>query len=101
MEKAGGKPLERFFDRWIYGSGIPVVRYTSTVTEGQLKLQFQQEQEVYDLPLTVTINYADGTTQDVLVVLSEKTVDRTIPLKGAVRSVDVNKDSAALVELER
>ena len=23
MEKAGGRPLERFFDRWIYGSAIP------------------------------------------------------------------------------
>jgi hypothetical protein len=101
MEKAGGKPLERFFDRWIYGSGIPVVRYTSTVANGELKLRFEQKGEVYDLPLTVTIGYSDGTTQDVLVTLAEKVVEQTIPLKGAVRSVDVNKDSAALVELER
>jgi len=34
-------------------------------------------------------------------VLADKTVEKTVPLKGAVRSVDVNKDSAALVELER
>jgi aminopeptidase N len=102
MEKAaGGKPLERFFDRWIYGSGIPVVRYTSTVADGQLKLQFEQKGEVYDLPLTVTITYSDGTTQDVLVALGDKLVEKSVPLKGAVRSVDVNKDSAALVELER
>ena len=101
MEKAGGKPLERFFDRWIYGSGIPVVRYSSTAVDGQLKLQFEQKGEVYDLPLTVTITYSDGTTQDILVTLSDKTVEKTIALKGAVRSVDVNKDSAALVELER
>ena len=101
MEKAGGKPLERFFERWIYGSGIPVVRYTSTVADGQLKLQFEQKGEVYDLPLTVSITYSDGTTQDILVALSDKTVEKTIALKGAVRSVDVNKDSAALVELER
>jgi len=69
--------------------------------DGQLKLQFEQKGEVYDLPLTVTITYSDGTTQDILVTLSDKTVEKTIALKGAVRSVDVNKDSAALVELER
>ena len=26
MEKAGGQPLDRFFDRWIYGSAIPTVQ---------------------------------------------------------------------------
>ena len=101
MEKAGGKPLERFFDRWIYGDGIPVVHYTSTVANGELKVRFEQKGEVYDLPLTVTIGYSDGTTEDVLVTLAEKVVEQTIPLKGPVRSVEVNKDSAALVELER
>ena len=25
MEKAGGRPLQRFFDRWIFGSDIPTV----------------------------------------------------------------------------
>jgi hypothetical protein len=101
MEKAGGRPLDRFFDRWIFGSGIPSMRFTSRVEGTSLVTHFEQKGDVYDVPVTVTISYADGTTDNVVVAVTEKTIDRTIPLKGAVRGVDVNKDGGALVEIEK
>jgi hypothetical protein len=101
MEKAAGRPLARFFERWIYGSGIPVVRFTSSVAGSELKVRIEQRGEVYDLPLTVSIAYADGTSEDVVVPIQDKVVERAIPLKGTFRSVEVNKDAGALVEVEK
>jgi hypothetical protein len=101
MEKAGGQPLDRFFERWIYGSAIPTVRFTSQLDGNQLRVRFEQKGEVFDIPITVTITYTDGTTEDVIVKLTEATTERTIPLKGAVRTVDVNKDGGSLAEMEK
>jgi aminopeptidase N len=99
MEKSGGRPLGRFFDRWIYGDGIPTVRVTSAVEGRTLRLRFDQGDTIYDLPLTVSLSYADGSSDDVVVPITDKHVERAIPLKGALRSFDINKDAAALAEI--
>jgi hypothetical protein len=103
MEKAaGGRSLARFFDRWIFASGIPTVRFTYSAIEGTaLKLRFEQTGEIYDIPITVTVTYADGTTEDVLVPVTEQTVERTVELRKALRSVEANKDGGALAEIAR
>ena len=36
FEAESGRPLERFFDRWIYGAGIPRVRYARTIAPGSV-----------------------------------------------------------------
>jgi hypothetical protein len=33
--------------------------------------------------------------------VTEKVVERTVPLKGTVRSIDTNRDYAAVAEIER
>ena len=104
MEHASGRPLERFFERWIFGSAIPAVAFTSHVEKGgeQLAVRFEQRQaDLFDIPVTVTLSYADGSTEDIVVVLDDRVTERTIPLKRALRTVDVNRDSAALVEIEK
>ena len=104
MEHASGRPLERFFERWVFGSGIPTVAFTSQVEKNgeQLALRFEQRQaDVFDIPVTVTLTYADGTTEDIVVALDDKVTERTVPLKGALRGVDLNRDSAALAEFEK
>jgi Peptidase family M1 domain len=101
MEKATGRKLDRFFDRWIYGDGIPTLRFSSTVSASGLRVRFDQGDDVYDVPVTVTLNYADGTSEDVVVPVTEKTVEREIPLKRALRSFDLNKDGTALAEILR
>jgi len=101
MEKAGGQPLERFFERWIYGSAIPTVRFSSQVDGGRLHVRFEQKGDVFDIPITVTLNYADGTSEDVIVKLTQAVTERILPLKTAVRTVDVNKDGGSLAEIEK
>jgi hypothetical protein len=101
MEKAGGQPLERFFDRWIYGSAIPTVRFSSQVDGGQLHVRFDQKGDLFDIPITVTVTYADGTTEDVIVKVTQAVTELTIPLKSAVRAVEVNKDAGSLAEIEK
>ena len=102
MEAASGRPLERFFDQWIFGSRIPTVKLTVLQSQaGELRLRFEEDGGAVDVPVTVSISYADGSSEDVVVTLTEKITERTIPLKGAMRAVDVNRDGAALVEIER
>jgi hypothetical protein len=101
MEHAAGRPLDRFFDRWIYASGIPTLRMTASVTSSALRLRFDQNANVYDVPVTVSLSYADGTSEDVIVAVTEESVERSIPLKRALRSFDVNRDGGALAEIVR
>ena len=101
MERASGRPLDRFFDRWIYGSGIPTLRMSTALSSGELRVRFDQGENVYDVPVTVTLTYTDGTTEDVVVAVTEKSVERAIPLKRALRAFDVNRDGAALAEILR
>jgi hypothetical protein len=51
---------------------------------------------IFDVPVTVTLQYADGHVQDVLVPISEAHVEQKIPTSGTVRDVQINRDSAAL-----
>lgn len=102
MEAASGRQLGRFFDTWIFGSTIPRIRFTIVQrTANAVRVRFDQPGTPCDVALTVTISYADGSAEDVVVPVTEKSVERTLPLKGAVRSIDANRDNAALVEIER
>lgn len=102
MEKASGRSLERFFDTWIYGSAIPRARFAWAVDPNspRLDVEFDQQGEtVADFPVTVTITYRDGTTQDAVVAVTDRTARQSIPLRGKVRSVEANHDSASLVQI--
>ena len=105
MEAESGKSLERFFQRWIFESGIPRLRY-STIVEGQeLVVRFEQlgptaENALYDVPVTVSIHYGDKTVEDVVAV-TQASVEKRFALSGPIRSVEVNADGAALATLEK
>ncbi|MGH9409124.1 MAG: M1 family metallopeptidase [Vicinamibacterales bacterium] len=104
MEHASGRPLARFFDDWIYGSTIPRAHVTSTVDSAAHVLRVRVDQlnaQPFDFPVTVTITYADGQTEDVFVAVADKTTTRTIPLRGRVRSIDVNRDGGTLANIVR
>jgi hypothetical protein len=100
MEAELGGSLDRFFERWIFASGLPRVRYSSAVEGPDVVVRFEQVGDVYDVPVTVTLQYGDKAT-DTVVVLSEATTETRIPLAGSLRSVDVNGDHAALGTFER
>ena len=97
METASGRSLDRFFDRWIHGADVPTVRYSSTIRPGEVTVQFDQDgRTIFDVPVTVTLQYTDGHQQDVLVPISDAHVEQRIPTTGTVRDVQINRDSAAL-----
>jgi hypothetical protein len=101
LEAESGRTLDRFFERWIYGTDIPRIAFKSTIGDGQVTVRFTQPTDnVFDLPVTVTLTLADGKTREVIVPITEAEVEQTIPVDMPVRRVQVNLDSAAIAEFD-
>ena len=101
MEAVSGRDLTPFFDAWIYGAAIPRLRFTYTASPGEATLRFEHLGDIAEIPVTATVTYTSGQTDTVVVTVAERVVEKTIPLKGAVRSITVNDDHAALAEIEK
>jgi predicted metalloprotease with PDZ domain len=101
MEAVSGRDLNRFFDAWIYGAATPRIRFTYTAAAGAATLRFEHLANVMEVPLTATITYRSGETQTIIVPVTDQIVERTVPLKGALRTITVNDDHAALAEIEK
>jgi hypothetical protein len=102
FESLSGRRLDRFFERWIYGTDIPRLTYHVTMQDRSVIIRFEQSPDlIFDVPVTVTLTYIDGRTQDVVVKVTDAQVEQTIPTAGAVRQVQVNRDNAALAEFEQ
>jgi len=96
------QPLDRFFAGWIYGQDIPRIRFTWRTEGNSAVLHFEQlGDDVFVLPVMVSLQFADRTTRDQIVVVDQKIVDVRLPFSGTLRSVDVNSDDAALAEFVR
>ncbi len=96
FEAASQRQLDRFFDRWIYGSELPRVKFSYTTEQGAVTVRFEQVGEIYDVPITVRLAYANSST-DVVVSLTEQLTTQRIPTSGALRRVEANGDDAAPV----
>ena len=99
MEQETGKPLGRFFQQWINGSTIPKVKVGYRVEGADVVLRIEQIGEVFDLPVTVTLHYADRKPVDVLVPVTEQVIERRMPLAGVLRGVEISKDDGMLAEI--
>ena len=73
---------------------------TSRIDEGAGSALIRVEQigEVFDVPLTVQIEYADGRTETVELAVTEPAVERRVPIKGPVRRIAA-KDELTLAEI--
>ena len=101
MEKTSGRDLGRFFETWVFGSEIPTLKFGFHVSGAEAALRFDEHDEAVDVPVTVTIAYSDGTSENILCILADKHTERTVPLKGPVRTIVANADNAALVEIDK
>jgi hypothetical protein len=101
MERAAGRSLERFFDTWIFGSAIPHIKFTSHLSATDAVVHFEQQDDLVDVPITVTIAYESGAVASFVVILADKNTERAIPIQGRVRTITANADNAALVEMDR
>jgi len=95
--------LERFFDAWIDGSGTPVVAFSwAPVTDGgpaAVAVRIEQRGRDSEFPVTVTLRYAGGATEDAQVVVRERTAEFRLPVKGDVTSVTLNRDGFTPLEI--
>jgi aminopeptidase N len=101
MEASGAPDLAPFFEAWIYGTDIPELRFSYHTAETSVLLRFEHKREVMPVPVTVTIAYANGETEDHVVTIAERAIERTLALKGPIREIEVNRDNAALAEFAR
>jgi hypothetical protein len=101
MELESGRDLARFFERWVFDSGVPRLRYATSVAADEATVRIEQTGDLYDVPVTVTVLYADGKVMEEVVRVSEAVTDAKIRLTGAVRSVELNQDGAALAHFDR
>ena len=106
MEVTANRPLDRFFERWIYGSTLPRVTYSWHVeTDGSgqaLALRFDQAgEEIFDLPVTVRLQYADRRTVEVMVPVTERTTETRLPLDGTLKSVEIDTDDGTLADVRK
>jgi hypothetical protein len=101
FEAESGRPLSRFFDEWIYGSDLPAVTVTWRV-EGSgpsqvAVVRVEQLGRVFDFPLTVSLQLADGTVQDAVLRVVDRAIEQPVPFTGRLRGLAVNRDRAALL----
>jgi hypothetical protein len=99
MEKESGRSLERFFDRWIYGSTLPKLKVGHRLEGSDVVLHVEQIGELFDVPITVTLQYADRKPVDVLIPVTERIVDVRVPLEGVLRGIDVSKDDGTMAQI--
>ena len=68
-------------------------------TEGSdVIVKFEQVGDVFDVPVTVTLDYASpAPSLDLIIPLYEQITERRIPLTGTLKDVEANDDHAAPV----
>ena len=105
MEAETGRSLDRFFERWIYGSTLPRLKFGYRVepaAAGQaVVIRVEQTGELFDVPLTVILRYADKREVQVIVPVADRVVEVPIALTGTLRGVEVSKDDGTLAEVEK
>jgi hypothetical protein len=101
MEAETGKPLGRFFERWIYGSTLPKLKFSYRVEGSDVVLHVEQLGDLFDVPLTLSLQYADKKPVDVTMAVSERDTDLRVPLAGTLRGVDISKDDGTLADIVR
>jgi len=99
MEAETGMSLERFFERWIYGSTLPKLKVGYRTEGNEVILQVEQIGEIFDVPLTIELQYADRKPVEVLMAVTDRTVEKRVPLGGVLRGIDVSKDDGTMAEI--
>jgi hypothetical protein len=109
MEEESGRSLERFFERWVHGFGVPVVKVTHRVEEsaaGQTDVVIRAEQSgpIYDLPITIRVEQTSRPAREAVLLLTGASAELRMTLDpdgGRLRRVIVDSDGAALARFVR
>ena len=76
---------------------MPSLGFTSTLTPAEARVRFEHRGTVIPDPGD-GLDYLCGrlSRRDVVVVVNDTVVERTLPLKGPVRAIEVNRDYGAV-----
>ena len=100
LEKASGKSLRDFFDRWLYKAGHPIYKVSWTkIGKGKSRLTLDQMQadEAFLQPVTLLVKTASGERR-VVITPTAKTTSLVIN-SAAVQSAAVDPDETILKEV--
>ncbi len=97
MEKASGQGLSAFFEAWIHGTGIPQIQVRHTVQGSTAVVTIEQRGEVIPVPVTITLEYAGGNTEQLTIPVMERSATRNLPLTGTLRALTVNQEQSLAV----
>jgi Peptidase family M1 domain len=102
METVSGVSLERFFERWIYGSSLPRLKFAYTLDGNDAVLHVEQlGDDIFDFPLVVSLQYADRKAVDIVIPVTARSVEKRVPLAGTLRGIELNKDAGTLAEISK
>ena len=107
FETEAGRPLDRFFERWIHESALPHLAFTSrteTGPDGEVAvLRFEQQTErLYELPVTVELTFRNDDVETFVVPVVDAVTETRVPTDGRrLRRVRVDRDELALAEIDR
>ena len=106
FEIEAGRPLSRFFDRWIHDAELPELKFSShteTTARGEeVVLRFEQLTErLFDLPVIVDLTYRSGEEDRVVVPVVDRVTEVRVPARGRVRRVRVDRDEVALATIDQ
>jgi hypothetical protein len=104
MEAESGVTLARFFDVWIDSADVPRLAFSSHAAPPRresVTLRFEHLGVVVDVPVLVTLVYESGATDELLVRITDRTAEVTVPLTGRLREIEINPDNGALAHFVR
>jgi hypothetical protein len=61
----------------------------------------QMGKSVFEVPVTVSVIYADGRIVDSVVPVNEQRVEWKLATTGTVREIEINRDHAAIAVFDR
>jgi hypothetical protein len=99
FEAEAGRPLDKFFDDWIFGSSLPKLKVGYKVEGNTLVVHVEQLAGTFEVPVSFSIEFDDRKKQNVVVAVTERVVDKRIPLLAPPRGVAINKDDGVLADI--
>ncbi len=104
FEEASGLDLEPYFERWIYGTGLPTLLWSERTTETPDGHETTVQVQTRDLPgpLPLEIRVRTGEEWDVRTAMLDPAGGSwTIRSRDPVRDVRVNEDRGILAETKK
>jgi aminopeptidase N len=99
-EIVSGKELTWFFEQWLYRPGVPEIAVKWKADGKQVKIELKQLQEqIYQLPLELTIILKDGKQQTQKIFLKEKEASIKMDLSGEPVQVIADPDIKLLADI--